>query len=83
MTKPFFAIAALGASSLCCACAKGPPPSPDPVQLERALSAMKARDEGRSARLQEKVAAADRISSTVLRAAPDRLDPDVAIALLR
>ena len=83
MTKTFFIAAALGAAFLSSAAASGPKPAPDRAQLERALAAAELRDQRAESPLQKRVEAADRISSTMIRVAPDKLDPNVAAALLR
>lgn len=65
------------------ACAQSPPPSADPVELELALAAIESQNQGRAARLQEKIRGADRISSTLSRVAAEKLDPQAAAALLQ
>jgi len=81
MTKPF-SIAAI-AATLLAGCAQSPPPAPDPAQLELVLAALEREESESSARFQKKIAAADRVSSSLARVAPDRLDIDAAAALVR
>ena len=83
MTKPFFLLSAAALSILAAGCAQAPDPTPDAAELELALAAVQAGADGEAARLQAKVAGADRVSSTVLRVAPERISPNMAAALLR
>ncbi|TFI57382.1 hypothetical protein E2493_15470 [Sphingomonas parva] len=71
------------AALLLSACGTSPAPVADPVQLELALATIKQQESGTAARLQQKVAGADRVASTVTRVNPGHLDPNVAVALLR
>ena len=82
MRLPVMAAAAAAVLPLC-ACAQSPAPTPDPRQLERALAAIERQERAPAARLQHKVAGADRVASTLTKVAPENLDADVAAALLR
>ena len=83
MKKLFSLLSAGTIAFLASGCGQAPDPIPDPAELELALATVEAHEDGDAARLQAKVAAADRISSTVLRVAPERISPNVAAALLR
>jgi hypothetical protein len=83
MTKTFATAGALALSLLACACAESPPPRPDPVELELALAAVEREASAPEARFQKKIAGADRLSSTLTKVAPEKLNPHVAEALLR
>ena len=83
MTRSF-AIAGSAVALLAGACAQSPPPSADPVELELALAEIESRSRSTTAgKLQGKIAGADRISSTLAKVSPEKLDPNAAAALLR
>ena len=81
MNKTFSVAGALALVLLTSACSEAPTPIADPVQLELALASI--RKEDASTRFQEKIAGADRISSTLMKVEPSRLDPKMASVLLR
>jgi len=65
------------------ACGKAPEPTADPNQLAIVLAQLEARDSPRELRFQRKIAGADRVSGTLSRVEPERLDPNIAVVLLR
>lgn len=62
-------------------CADEMPPRADPVQVERLVARLEARP-GLPPAVAEKVEKADRVSGSVLKVAPEKIDPNVAIALI-
>ena len=67
--------------SLVAACADEAPPRADPAEVERLVARFEAQSELPPA-MAEKVQKADRISGAMLRIAPEKIDPDVAAALI-
>jgi hypothetical protein len=61
------------------------PPAPDPAKVERALASLDeqeaAEPEG-PAKFEEKLQKADRIAGTLSRVQPEKIDPNVAVALV-
>ena len=76
----FSAFALLAAG---CADAPEPAPRPDPAELERLLAALEEESgtAGKPA-LPDQVADVDRISGTVARVAPERLDPNLVATFI-
>jgi hypothetical protein len=63
--------------SLLAACAEeAPPPRVDPAKLELLVARLEAQ------KLPPAVQKADRISGSVLKVAPEKIDPNVAMALI-
>ena len=68
--------------SLLAACAEeAPPPRVDPAKLELLVARLEAQNELPPA-VAEKVQKADRISGSVLKVVPEKIDPNVAMALI-
>ena len=68
--------------SLLAACAeKAPPPRADPAKVELLVARLEAQTRLPPA-VAEKVQKADRISGAVLKVAPEKIDPNVAMALI-
>ena len=82
MTKTFSLAVAAAAALLAAGCGQTPPPAVDPVQLERVLAALQQQERG-AARFQERLAGADRLSTTLSKIDPSRLNPEAAAALLQ
>ena len=82
MTRSF-ALAGSALALLAGACAQSPPPVADPVELDLALAAIQSSSNATAAKFHDKIAGADRISSTLTKVAPEKLDPNAAAALLR
>jgi hypothetical protein len=68
-------------ASIAAGCADEAPPRADPAQVERLVARLDAQQTLPPA-LAEKVQKADRISGTVLKVAPEKIDPNVAVALI-
>jgi hypothetical protein len=76
-------LAATAASLLATGCGQAPPPAADPAQLARALAALQEQESDAAARFQERLAGADRLSTTLSKIDPARLNPEAAAALLQ
>ena len=63
------------------ACGEADPPRADPATVERLVASMEAEPELPPA-LEKKVEKADRIAGTAARIAPEKIDPEVAAALI-
>jgi hypothetical protein len=82
MARSFSIFASLPAAFLAGACGRADEPEPDPVELERALAEIEAREDARSATFHEKLAKVDRISSTLVRVEPEKLEATLATAIV-
>lgn len=62
-------------------CAEEETPRADPVKIERVLASLEA-EQAPPSGLREKLQKADRVAGTVARIAPEKIDPDIAVALI-
>lgn len=74
-------LAALPLALLAAGCADPAPPSADPAQVERLMASLEAESELPPG-IEKKLQKADRVAGTVSRMAPEKIDPDVAVALI-
>ena len=78
-------LAALPFAALAAGCSK-PAPTADPAAVDRLVASFEApaRPAGAepAADIEEKIEKADRLSGTLVKVEPDRVDPDVAAALI-
>ena len=70
-------------SLLACACTDRPDPIADPAELALALAAIESQTGDKAAKLQAKIAGADRIAGTLSKVEPEKLDPKIAAVFLR
>jgi hypothetical protein len=75
------ALLLLPIASIVAACADEAPPRADPAEVERLVARLEAQPELPPA-IAEKVRKADRVSGSVLKVAPEKIDPNVAVALI-
>ena len=78
-TARFLLLAALALPAA--GCGEADPPRADPATVERLVASMEAEPELPPA-LEKKVQKADRVAGSVLKVAPEKIDPDVAAALI-
>ena len=81
MNKNVFVAAA--AVVMLAGCTDAPDPAPDPVALERVLTQIEQQEDERSSRFQAKIAGADRVSATLAKVEPQKLNPEMASVFLR
>ena len=62
-------------------CAEESAPRADPAKVERLMARVEA-EQALPTGIQSKLQKADRIAGTVARIAPEKIDPDVAVALI-
>ena len=82
--KPIFIMATLG--TFCAACSGETPPPPEPGAVERLLARMEAQRDDPARLLpvkaREKVRQAERLVPPLEKVQADRIDPDLALALI-
>ena len=66
---------------LAAGCADPAPPTADPAQIERLVASLEA-EPALPPGIEKKVQKADRVAGTVARIQPEKIDPDIAVALL-
>ena len=66
---------------LAAGCADPAPPQPDPVEAERLIASLDSEPE-LPAKIAKKIQKAARVAVTVARISPEKIDPDVAAALI-
>ena len=81
--KKIFCLPAVACVLLAAGCSESPAPTADPVELELALASLAKQDGGPAARFQEKIAPADKDSSTLMKVEPSKLDPKMVSVFLR
>jgi PBP1b-binding outer membrane lipoprotein LpoB len=79
--NPVRLLSVLPLALIAAGCAEEPAPSADPAQIERLVASLEA-DPALPPGIEKKLQKADRIAGTVARIAPEKIDPDVAVALI-